>query len=102
MGMAAGPASAAAAPSAAPRAAAKCYIHNWTGTTLNVRQGPGTAFKTIGTILKGGKLPCGVNGDSGTSGGKYTSCGGGSWWLTVKSNKQDGWVAGECVAIGAS
>ncbi|GAA1070190.1 hypothetical protein GCM10009647_092590 [Streptomyces sanglieri] len=101
LGVAVAPAN-AATESATVKAAASCYIHNVSGSTLNVRSGPGAKYTLIGTIAAGGKLPCGVDQDSGTKGQSYTSCGGGTYWLTVKINGQDGWVAEACVSIGAS
>ncbi len=103
LSVAVGPADAATA--SAPRqsaASSPCYIHNESGSTLNIRSGPGTRYTAIGTIAKGGKLPCGTDHDSVTDGQSYTSCGGGDGWMTVRINGQDGWVAEECVAVGIS
>ncbi|MEE1750935.1 SH3 domain-containing protein [Streptomyces sp. JV184] len=72
------------------------------GSTLNIRSGPGSKYTAIGTMAAGARLPCGVNKDSVTSGQSYTSCGGGHGWMTVKINGQDGWVAEECVGVGIS
>ncbi|MEE1736893.1 SH3 domain-containing protein [Streptomyces sp. BE147] len=95
------PVNAAEAGTGAPAvAAAGCYIKNVSGDALNVRSGPGTRYTTIGTMAKGGKLPCGVDKDTVTSGQSYSSCGGGNGWMTVKVNGRDGWVAEECVGIG--
>ncbi|MGY5123487.1 SH3 domain-containing protein [Streptomyces nigrescens] len=100
LGLAIAPASAVTAHSVSAKAA-KCYAYNGTKSALNVHSGPGQRYTTIGTIAKGGKLPCGRNGDSSITGQQYRDCG---WksdrWGTVKINGQDGWVAYECVAFG--
>ncbi|AOT59001.1 MULTISPECIES: SH3 domain-containing protein [Streptomyces] len=100
---------AAAPASAAPRAgfggaaaarASACYVYNISGGAVNIRSGPGQRYTQIGTLAKGAKLPCGTDGDSGTKGQRYTSCGGGDSWSTIRVNGRDGWVASECVAFG--
>ncbi|MGY3684902.1 hypothetical protein ACVWXU_008525 [Streptomyces sp. TE33382] len=52
------------------------------------------------SMAKGGKLPCGVDKDTVTSGRSCSSCGGGNGWMTVKANGREAWVAAECVGIG--
>lgn len=95
------PVNAAEAGTAVPGvAAAGCYIQNVSSGVLTVRSGPGTKYTSIGTIAAGGRLPCGVDKDTVTTGQSYTSCGGGNGWMTVKINGRDGWVAEECVGIG--
>ncbi|MEV0914638.1 SH3 domain-containing protein [Streptomyces sp. NPDC049967] len=101
LGTAVAPAN-AAAQSVTAKAAASCYIHNVSGSTLNVRSGPGAKYTLLGTIAAGGKLSCGTDQDSVTKGQSYTSCGGGNGWMTVRINGRDGWVAEECVAVGAA
>ncbi|MFF4664568.1 SH3 domain-containing protein [Streptomyces sp. NPDC001282] len=99
LGIAVAPAN-AATESTTVKAAASCYIYNVSGSTLNVRSGPGAKYTLIGTIAAGGKLPCGTDKDGVTRGQSYTSCGGGNGWMTVKINGRDGWVAEECVGVG--
>ncbi|MER5745116.1 SH3 domain-containing protein [Streptomyces sp. NPDC002225] len=97
------PVNATEAPAAAPvTVATGCYIHNVSGGTLNIRSGPGTRYTGIGTMAAGSRLPCGVDKESVTKGQSYTSCGGGNGWMTVKIDGRDGWVAEECVAVGAN
>jgi uncharacterized protein YraI len=83
-------------------AAVTCYAYNRSGTTLNVRGGAGTRYSVVGTIAAGGRLPCGSLGEGDVNGQRYTACGGTSnYWKTVRINGRDGWVAAECVALGA-
>ncbi|MCX4906994.1 SH3 domain-containing protein [Streptomyces sp. NBC_00878] len=82
--------------------AVSCYAYNRSGTTLNVRGGAGTSYSVVGTIAAGGRLPCGSLGEADVNGQTYTACGGTSNdWKTVRINGRDGWVASECVALGA-
>jgi len=105
MGAAIGPVSAAPATTAtraASATAAACYAYNRSGTTLNVRGGAGTSYSVVGTIAASGRLPCGSLGQASVNGQTYTACGGTSNdWKTVSINGRDGWVAAECVALGA-
>ncbi|MGW3934426.1 SH3 domain-containing protein [Streptomyces phaeochromogenes] len=105
MGAMIGPAGAAPATEVAEKAsvtAASCYAYNRSGTTLNVRSGAGTSYSVVGTIAAGGRLPCGSLGEGSANGQTYTACGGtDNDWKTVRINGRDGWVAAECVALGA-
>lgn len=100
LGFAAAPATAAPVENTTVARAASCYVYNTSGTTLNIRSGPGSKYTLIGTLAKGGKLPCGTNKDSVIKGQSYSSCGGGSGWATIRINGRDGWAAAECVAFG--
>ncbi|MEU2181537.1 SH3 domain-containing protein [Streptomyces thermolilacinus] len=104
LGLAVAPATAAplaGVDSAATARAASCYVYNVSGGAVNIRSGPGQRYTLIGTLAKGAKLPCGTDRDSQTTGQRYTSCGGGDSWSTIRVNGRDGWVASECVAFGA-
>ncbi|GGR79679.1 MULTISPECIES: SH3 domain-containing protein [Streptomyces] len=92
---------ASAAPAQTASAAATCYVHNNSSSALNVRSGAGPSYSVIGTIAPKGKLPCGSLGEREVTGGKYTACGGTSpYWMTVRINGVDGWVASACVSLG--
>ncbi|GAA2976554.1 MULTISPECIES: SH3 domain-containing protein [Streptomyces] len=86
---------------AAVAPAASCYVHNVSGSVLNIRSGPGQTYSVLGTLAAGAKLSCGSKLDTQTKGQSYTSCGGGTYWSTIRINGRDGWVASECVAFGA-
>lgn len=104
MGAVASPVSAApgTATKVASEAAASCYINNISGTTLNLRGGAGTRYSVVGTLAKGGRLPCGSLGQGSATGQTYTACGGtANDWKTVRLNGRDAWVAAECVALSA-
>ncbi|MFE0458868.1 SH3 domain-containing protein [Kitasatospora sp. NPDC058965] len=95
------PAGAAVTTAAAPAAATQsCYVFNEAGSALNVRSGPGTGYAVVGSMAAGSRLPCGPLQDSMTTGGSYSSCGGGNTWLQVTLGGRTDYVAERCVSVG--